>query len=183
MARRVMIAAIALIFIYSMASFLLIIVPVVRIPSLATGRYVLMCMEQAAWLAIFGVAFYVYCNRRTWLHKVTWVLFLLLFLRGVALVAVDLTSLWCSRLTFAEKYLFTVPVDVVCVNGTCTLPVADDEKPPVCAIMEIFFMAMTDRNAEVRAVAGVLFSEMLLQTFLAVAIIVHAIQDWNSLGH
>lgn len=181
--RRVLIVAISLIFIYSMASLLLIIVPVVRIPSLATGMYVLMCIEQAAWLAILGVAFYVYCNKRKWLGNVTWLLLLLLFLRGVALTAVNLSSLWCSRLTFAEQYLFTVPVDVLCVNGTCSLPVAKDEKPPVCAIMERFFKEMTDRDTDVLAVAGVLLSEALLQTFLAVVIIVHAIEDRNSLGH
>lgn len=182
-ARRVMIVAITLLFIYSMASLLLIIVPVVRIPSLATGLYVLMCMEQVAWLAVLGVAFYVYCNKRKWMGKVTWVLFLLLFLRGVALAAVNLTSLWCARSTFAEQYLFTVPLDVVCVNGTCTLPVAENERPPVCAIMESFFMEVAERDVDGRAVAGVLFSEVLLQTFLAVAIIVHAIEDRNSLGH
>lgn len=183
MARRVLLVAIVIVFIYTTAVLLILMLAVIRIPSLQTALYILMCLGQVLWLCVLGAAFFAYCKRRSWLRSVTTAFFLLLFLKGISLVAMHINSLWCTRPQFGEEYIFTVPFDVSCVDGICTLPVAKDEQPMVCAVMERFFKEVGGFETNPRSVAAVLYSQQLFQVFLAVAIIVHAIEDGIRLGH
>lgn len=182
LARRVMLVAIVILFIYTTAIVFLLLLPVSKIKSLDTARYALMGVEEVAWLCALGVAFYAYCKRRAFLYGVTVALHILLFIKCLGIVGLRLDSIWCARPEFGDKYMFTVPLDTICTNGTCTFPVAQTEKPSVCAIMEDFFKEMADRDADTRALAGAFFSQQLLQVFLALAIIVHATEDRLRLG-
>lgn len=183
LARRFMLVAIALLFIYTTAIILLLLLPMIRIDSLGTARYALMCVEEVAWLCALGVGFYAYCKKRAFLRGVTVALFILLVVKALGLLSLRLQSIWCARPEFGEKYMFTVPLNVLCINGSCTFIVAKEEQPSVCSIMEDFFKEMADRDSNLRALAGAFFSQQLLQVFLAVAIIVHATEDHLRLGY
>lgn len=183
LARRILLVAIPLTFIYTTAALLLVLLPVIRIPSLQSTPYILISLEQVAWVCTLAIIFYVYCKRRQWLPGVVVILFILLLIKGVALTALHLESIWCARPNFGNEYVFTIPFDVVCENGTCTLNVLESEKPEMCATMHEFFHEMGVNVKKPRVMAGVLLGQHVIQTLLGLIIMVHALEDQVRLSY
>lgn len=182
MLRRVVLLAVPITLLFTVAAFLVVLVPLARVSKLSASTYVLICLEQVAWVVALSVLLYVYLQRRSWLPGITFIVVVLLFIKGTALTAFHLDTLFCSRPTFGNNYVFTVPFGVPCTNGICTLTVTPEEMPPLCASMHDFFHEM-GANGNPRVVANILLAQHVLQILVALLVIVHSLEDQLRLGY
>ena len=182
MLRRVVLVAVPVTLLVTVAAFIVVLVPLARVSKASSSTYVLICLEQVAWVLGLSLLLHVYLNRRSWLAGGVAVIALLLFIKGAALTAFHLESLFCARPTFGNKFVFTVPFYVPCSNGTCTLTVVPEEQPPLCSSMHDMFHEMGP-SGNPGVVADIMLTQHVLQTLLALLVIVHGLEDQLRLGY
>ena len=175
--RRLLLLLIPISILYTGIAFLLVLMPMVRMLSLQSSPYILILLEQVVWMCTLSVILWVHLKRRHWQNGIVVTLLVLLVIKGIALTALHLQTLWCSRPNFNNEYIFSIPITVPCSNDICMLNVEEKDRPKLCAIMYDFFHALNVRQQNPRAVARALFAQHVIQILLALAIIVHALED------
>lgn len=177
LARRCLLVAIPLTFIFSIIGLLLMLLPLFRVSSLRSASHIVIILEQVVWVLSLGFIFYAYCKRRHWLPVVVCLLFFLLLFKGAVIYALHLLSIWCARPPYENQYIFTIPFDVFCEDGICTLQVFESETPKMCAIMHDYFHELGIEDNNPKAVARTFISLHVIQIVVGLLIMVHALED------